>query len=56
MNTDETDVEAKVRALSTEELLARYHQLVDKRLLDRSLFSTEHFEIELIEARLDEEI
>lgn len=35
MNTDETNIETRVRALSTEELFLRYHQLVDKRLLDR---------------------
>jgi len=54
LNEDARAIENRVRAFSTEELLARYHELVDKRL-EGQLRYTEYFEIERIEAHLDAE-
>jgi hypothetical protein len=52
LNEDAMAIENRLQALSTNELLARYHELVDKRL-EGELPYTEYFEIERIEARLD---
>jgi hypothetical protein len=41
-----------VQAFSPDGLLARYHDLVDRRF-ERELRYMEHFELERIEARLD---
>jgi len=44
----------QVKALESDQLLGRYHELVDKRL-QGALRYTELFELERIEARLDNE-
>ncbi len=54
LNKDARAIETRVQALSTDELLVRYHELVDKRL-EGQLPYTEYFEIERIEAHLDAE-
>jgi hypothetical protein len=54
LNEDARAIENRVQAFSTEELLTRYHELVDKRF-EGQLPYTEYFEIERIEALLDAE-
>ena len=49
---DAKTIEVRVQASSEDQLLARYHDLVDLGL-ERSLKFTERFELERIEARLD---
>ncbi len=51
-NEDAKAIEREVQAFSPDGLLARYHDLVDRRF-ERELRYMEHFELERIEARLD---
>jgi hypothetical protein len=51
-NEDAQAIEDRVRTFSENELLVRYHDLVDQRF-ERPLEYTERFELERIEARLD---
>jgi hypothetical protein len=46
------EIENRISSASTDQLLARYHELIDKRL-DHGLGFMESFELERIEARLD---
>jgi hypothetical protein len=50
--SDARDIETRIQALSPDESLERYHQLVDRRLLGTLQF-TELFELGCIEARLN---
>jgi hypothetical protein len=54
LNQDAWAIEHRVQALCTEELLFRFHELVDRRI-QGALTYTEYFELERIEARLDVE-
>lgn len=51
-NEDAILIEDRVQTFSKDELLERYHELVDKRFEEERLPYTEHFELERIEARL----
>jgi hypothetical protein len=48
-------IEDRVQSFAEDELLARYHDLVDQRF-ERPLPYTERFELERIETRLDYQI
>jgi len=52
LNEDAKVIEARLQSFTNDELLARYHELVDLNF-ERSLEYTENFELERIEARLD---
>lgn len=54
LNPDARAIENRVQALSTDTLLACYHELVHKRL-EGQLSYAECFELDRIEARLDAE-
>jgi hypothetical protein len=54
LNEDARAIENRVHALSADELLARYHELVDKRL-EKQLLYTEYFELDRINARIEAE-
>jgi hypothetical protein len=54
MGHDAQAIVDQVRALDSDQLLDRYHELVDKRL-QGTLDFTELLELERIEARLDTE-
>ena len=47
-------IESSLQALSTDELLDRYHELIDRRLIGR-LQLKESFELDRIESRLNAE-
>ena len=51
-NNDARTIEAKLRTLSRDQLLERYHELVDKRF-EGALEYTELFELDRIAVRLD---
>ena len=53
LNEDAVAIESRVQEFSDEELLARYHELIDKRLDEGKLSYMELFELERLEARLD---
>ena len=53
LNEDAVAIERRVQEFSDEELLARYHELIDKRLDEGKLSYMEIFELERLEARLD---
>ncbi|MGO9260463.1 MAG: hypothetical protein ACLQU1_29775 [Bryobacteraceae bacterium] len=52
LSGDAWAIETRVQALSADELLDRYHELVDRRFAE-PLDLTESFELERIEARLN---
>lgn len=52
LSEDVQAIEARLQSLTEDELLARYHDLVDQRF-EQPLNYTERFELERIEARLD---
>src|SRR5258708_5371461 len=54
LNSDARAIRARVQALSGDQLLELYHELVDKRF-EGVIRYTEVFELELISARLDAE-
>jgi len=51
-NDDAKAIEDRVQSFSQDQLLARYHELVNL-ILEKNLEYTERFELERIEARLD---
>ncbi len=51
-HSDARLIEKRIRTLDEDEALARYHELIDKRLIN-DLDYKEVFELELIEARLN---
>jgi hypothetical protein len=53
-NTPRLEIESRIRSLPSDEVIQRFHFLVDKRLHDTLRF-IESFELDCIESRLDAE-